>query len=433
MSMSTGSGVPRSERDMDSRLAGTAGMLEGERHTALMHPSAARRIFVIYAGYTLMVRPLLSIMRLTGVFNASMLLQFVNVAVAVCLVVANRRVLLIRSHFQALLLLVVVQAAVVGIIAQPEIPWRDYLSHLAQLVIAFIMFGAGIIVGPQLSRRFWHRLAVLGACSGFVALLIVLAQHSAGNVARYELAAYAFLFVWARALAERHLGLALAAGALIMMSAKRGVMVAAVVALGAALIFAWQRTERRPSPARRTLRMFAAAGVVLMLLVLTSPAGQFLSPPERLEMALSLSRERIDFSRDQLAAPEADINLVSSGRLEEIETALETLDPLTALTGRGAGSQIEARGEGVQFLHFTPLSLVMVYGLPLALGLYGFISLQVVKTMRARHATTLMRTFAIYASAAMAYSLFAYSLFIDLLLFFSLGYLYMLNRDLEEP
>lgn len=392
----------------------------------LQAPSATRRIFMGYAAYALLVEPLLSILRLTGVFNSSVLIQYVNVIVATCLVASHRRVRLLRTHYQALLVLVAVQASVLGLLAFPDIPWRDYFSHGAQLGIAFIMLGTGAIVGSALSKQFWHRLAMFSLAGGVAALALTLAQHSAGNVARYELPAYGFLIAWSKGLADRHVGLVLAAGALIALSAKRGVMVAAVGALGVALAFAWQQGASPRSASRRAVRGLAVSATVVMLFVLLTPAGESLKPPEVIARTVELSRERIDFTLEQLAGGKTDINVVSSGRAAEAEAALDTLDPITVLTGRGAGAQVELphAQEQVQFLHLSPLSLTMVYGLPFALATYGFIALQIVRGLRGREDDPLSRMLAIYASAALVHSFFAYSLFIDLFLFFSVGCLH---------
>ena len=114
---------------------------------------------------------------------------------------------------------------------------------------------------------------------------------------------------------------------------------------------------------------------------------------------------------------------LTAGRDIEVISALEQSRWWYWILGGGAGWGVDIGERYVHNIHTSPLSISLVFGLPFALLLYGSLVWMMVRSfrkgLRSSDATSLIAP--VYLTGALIHSLFAYSLFVDLLVFFFAG------------
>lgn len=388
----------------------------------------AHRLFTLYLLFSLGVVPAIIYLRSSGVFNSAELTQYVNTATVVALLLTGPAALRRpRSRFQILLVAVGVQAAMLGLLDfGPEVA-RDFGSHLFQLCSAYVVFNLGAMMGPRLTSRYWRRLAVVSMVASIVGLLFTGRGIEAGTVTRFT--APAPLFSLAYGIVHAAPGLTGGAVLLTFLSGKRGPIVAVAAVLVAGLLGKQRARLRVP---RGLFKVSIACCVVgFAWIVITVGSGALPEHPNLIQTVARQSYARIDRAYEALnSRDEGVLDAASSGRVAEVRLVLDKLDPVSVITGRGAGASIQiSESRSRQYTHFSPLSLCFVYGAPFALALYLFIGRELIRASRYRARTSppsLVPYY--YLIGAVVGSLFAYSLFVDLLLFFSVGVLYQANR-----
>lgn len=392
-----------------------------------------------YIAMAFVALPLLSPLRALGEYEPATVRNALLPPLLIVLIVANGvRVLRPRSMLQIAICVAFGVSSLVGIpnLLDADTP-RDYLSHLFQLASAYVMIGVGWSSGGAVPGSFWRRSAVLGAVATFVATGMTLSALADERVGRLYTPAYGFIFVAAfGTVASYWLSTAAALG--LVVSNKRGPIVSVVAMyLYALLIAVCRRGRLAHGTRRRRLQQLlgvstivgSMVGVVVLGLwaigttdVQDNPVAQAVWITVGRLSGISTGGGNIEALRG-----------LSEGRVLEIESAWKSLKGLEFIVGSGAGWSVPVGGERVVHnIHFTPLSISAVFGMPFALLLYSSLLTLIVggsRALIARHDLTVAeRMAAPYLVGAITHSLFAYSLFIDLMVFFFAGVLLRLRR-----
>lgn len=406
-------------------------MMAYPRGSAEETPAAEGFSLGCYLALSLIIVPLMGPLRSTGVLEPATLRNLLLPPLMLFMVAAfgAGRVIRPRAAVQIVLLVVFLQAMVRGFANGTDpATMRNYWSHLFQIASAYLMFGIGWIAIRRVGHKYWRLFAMLALLATLVSTTLTLGALDRGEVSRLYTPAYGFVFVTAfSAIYSAPTSAFAVLGS--MVSNKRGPILA-VVALFALHAFTSIRDNARTSLAtflKTVLVLSAAVGVVAVGVLSTLAwAEQPVNAGTPVGRALNITHNRIS---DLLAYREAVSSLeeISAGRIGEIEATVASLDAADYVIGAGAGWLLEIDGvKRVQNIHFTPLSLTAVFGAPFAIYIYGFLIALVVRgSLRKDTAglTTSERMAPLYLAGALVHSLTAYSLFIDLMVFFFAGLL----------
>jgi hypothetical protein len=182
---------------------------------------------------------------------------------------------------------------------------------------------------------------------------------------------------------------------------------------------------------RYVMSMFAKAlAILLVLLVLAFSVVRWADSPSARDSSVATA---IEITSDRMSTllhgGDGDVSLddISSGRLSEVDAALSQAKWWHWIIGAGAGHNIQVVGAlPVQNIHFSPLSIALVYGTPFAVVLYTTFATLLLKAVVRKdipQQSVTERMAPLYLLGAVVHSLFAYSLFIDFLVFFFAGVL----------
>jgi hypothetical protein len=394
----------------------------------------ARYAFGIYLVLVLIVLPLLAPLRALGLIEPGELRNMLlpPMFLMMIMTVGPARLIGARSVLQLGLAFAFVMAAVIGFSnAIDPASQRNYFSHLFQVASAFVMFGFGVVAFDWFGHQYWRRFAWLALISTFISSAVTLDALGRGDIGRLYTPAYAFVFVAAfSALHSKKLSILSVLGLLV--SNKRGPVVAVMLIFFQHMLGTFM-AGKKLRQARVLAAIFWGAIVTVTLAVAVSMLFAWAADPANEDSPVARA-VNITYGRMVEVAQAGNtgrtLDDISAGRVDEIETALETLDGFDFLVGSGAGWAVnlgEGEGRDVQNIHFTPLSITAVFGAPFAIFLYVYLVVLVFRGSwrkeEVESLTTTERMAPLYLSGALLHSLFAYSLFIDWLVFFFAGVL----------
>lgn len=388
-----------------------------------------RTAMSMYAGFIFLVMPLLTILRVLRIADPAVLLGYALPLLLGAFVLAfgPSKVLIPRAIMQYALLLVFAQAAVIGAIQlEGAESIRDYLSHLFQLSSAYAMFGIGWLGVEKFGSKFWRRWTTLAMGAILIGSVSILFALSEERVDRLYTPAYGLVFVLSFGLIYSKKKSLLAYAGLLV-SNKRAVILVSL------LMPAYSFVQKSFAARGARFVILAAAKALLILVMLFGLAFAVLQWADSPAARDSPVAQAIGITIDRISTllyggePGASLDAVSSGRLSEISAALDQAEWWHWLVGAGAGHNFHVQGVlPVQNIHFSPLSIALVFGVPFAAVLYltfGSLLLRALFRREVLERSVTERMAPLYLLGAVVHSLFAYSLFIDFLVFFFAGVL----------
>jgi len=156
-------------------------------------------------------------------------------------------------------------------------------------------------------------------------------------------------------------------------------------------------------------------------------------------VAAVLGPEWITANVLKIQDPGADVVMQASGfRLAEIAGALQTMShPLDWLIGKGYGFAFEAPGfvgyegedEAHRNLHFTPLSILVYYGLLFFAPFYAMLGLAALKAVRLIEAGGPPASIGAFYIGSLAFSFTEFSVFVYASFAVSCGLIFALDRE----
>ncbi|HIB05372.1 hypothetical protein [Alloalcanivorax xenomutans] len=382
-------------------------------------------LVVIYLIFVLVCLPLLSPLRNLGVMEPgyirNAILPFLFLAIFFTAGIGN--LLKPRSGIQILFILMIFQSSLLGIWRLFDFGGRAYFSHIFQISSAYLLIYVGWIMFDYWGEVFWRRMAFISLVAAFFSSALVIGALDRGDIGRYYTAAYGFIFVSAfSAVASKKMQLMSFIGAGI--SNKRAVVLAIV-----SIAFAGFLNRKNDSDFTYTRLLAQIAGMFVVVaggvFCLFLAIGWAKSNEDAaLAKAINISVARAE-QVIQIRERNKSLDEISSGRFAEIDAAVDSLDGFDFVFGSGAGWTIKIDYEReVQNIHFTPLSLVAVYGIPYVVIFYGFLIAYLIRFFVKRRKRSFTEQIApLYIIGGLVHSFFAYSLFIDWMFFFFVGVL----------
>lgn len=391
-----------------------------------------RFAFGAYLFLVLIVLPLLSPLRALGIIEPGELRNMLlpPLFLMVFWAFGGVRLLPARTLLHVGLIFAFVQAALIGLPnAIDPVSQRSYLSHLFQVASAYVLLSAGWLAIDWFGHNFWKKFAVLALVATLISTVFTLSALQRGDLGRLYTPAYAFLFVAAfSAIHSTKMSAISILGLLV--SNKRGPIVSVLLIFGQ-YMFGRFVTAGKMRSVRFLVPLFWGMVIAAALLVSVVALVNWAATPGNDSTAVGKA-VNITYGRmiDVVQAGNSGRTLdeVSAGRVEEIENAMENLEGFDFVVGSGAGWSITTPdGKQVQNIHFSPLSITAVFGAPFAIFIYLYLMTLVfrgtVRKTAVENLSTTERMAPLYLSGALLHSLFAYSLFIDWLVFFFAGVL----------
>lgn len=326
-----------------------------------------------------------------------------------------------KTKLQLLIFFVLVQSSIIGIIDYSSL--RDYISHLYQLFSAYIMISVGWMYAKNdiLTTEFWEKHSNIVLYTTLFTSVLILLLLGQGRVGRLYTPAYNFIFIASLAGFQNSLKFILIVLGLLV-SNKRGPTISVILMYLYYYIDNITARFKRPKLSSKKILAVLITVNLAVTFLLSSMIYKLNYTIPSLENAIdiTINRMKVIFSGD------SDIDTISSGRYSEINAALEYLNWNNFLIGNGAGWGAIVDGVNIHNIHFTPLSLVVVYGLPLAFTMYlvvGYILISHTFTYKSAkiNMSVTQKIAPLYILGATIHSFTAYSLFIDLLFFFFIG------------
>ncbi len=190
-------------------------------------------------------------------------------------------------------------------------------------------------------------------------------------------------------------------------SGKRGTMIAAIAILVTYVGLAVGRVRLG-----RIVILAASLGLAVLLLYV-------------FELLPDPILRRIDFL---FTDRDVDYNAVTAGRFMEATIAFERLNsvPLAWLTGFGLGSALDLGGQLDSTVHFSPLGMVMIFGVPITILFYGFILFYIAYFFRACRSGYVSRELVVFYLvfvAELSFSMSAFTILQSYMLWLALTYL----------
>jgi hypothetical protein len=291
------------------------------------------------------------------------------------------------------------------------------------------MFNVGRFVAIHIPKSYWRRIAYLSVIGAGIGLLVSANGYLSGEFGRYTAAAPLFSLAYAAAIGAPFIGIL--SLIIIGFSAKRGSIVAAMSMMVAYLFSSSGQALRVGSRARKML--FIGLFLFLVGSIFTLGAAEVSTEDGGVGVVARQTSVRIQRVVDAMLSGDPEsFDSASSGRLTEVNAALERLNPRTIVTGLGAGVSIDVSGgagQTRQYTHFSPLGITLVYGCLFAIFVYAFVSRELVLAWKRQpQIGVATRLSMFYVLSSLVSSLFAFSLFVDLLMFMFVGLLYADNR-----
>lgn len=386
------------------------------------------------AAYLLLIHvilPLLSPLRALGVLEPGEIRNAILPPLLLITVLSAGMVSVLRprTFLHIILFVFLLNALIIGIphLLDPT-SVRYYFSHGFQLISAYILLSVGWLAKDIFSEKFWKYFAIASLVTTFIASYYTLSAYGKGEIGRLYTPAYGFILIFSYGiLKSRSISGLAALGTLI--SNKRGVIISLIAIILTRLITSIS------TAGSKSLRKITA-GIAGFLIIATIAIGavsglvhwssQIENEANPLAKAVTTTYVRLN---DMFTYQEQNRSLdeMSSGRLEEVDSATKSINAFSVVFGSGAGWSATLDGGGIiQNIHFTPLSLTVVYGGIFTILLYSYLGYLVLLGSKGRDENTLNTTeklAPLYLSAAIIHSLTAYSLFIDWLVFFFAGVL----------
>jgi hypothetical protein len=397
--------------------------------TIPMKLNPQRLAMSMYAGFIFVIMPLLAILRVLRIADPAELQSYVLPFLLGGLVVAfgPAKVLAPRSFLQYVLLLVFAQAAIIGGMQLESVEsLRDYFSHLFQISSAYAMFGIGWLAIDKFGHAFWRRwttLALAAILLGSVSILLALSED---RVDRLYTPAYGLIFVMSFSFLYSKKK-SVAAYAALLVSNKRAVILASLIMPIYSFVLKSLGTKGGKYVITMLVRTLA---ILIAIFFLGFSAVRWADSPSARGSSIATA---IEITSDRMSTlvsggdGKVSLDDISSGRLSEVNAALSQAEWWHWIVGAGAGHNIQVAGAlPVQNIHFSPLSITLVYGAPFAIVLYVTFSVLLLKAALRKgvsRQTTTERMAPLYLLGAVVHSFFAYSLFIDFLVFFFAGVL----------
>lgn len=340
--------------------------------------------------------------------------------------------LILNNYMSLALVITFVQAASVGLHNVIDGEIRNYASHLFQLFSAAVMIAAGARWSDDFDERFWRRFAVLAIFAASASSLMTLRVWNSGDIGRYYTPAYILLFVVAFSLAVRPNGKHLTVASLLVaiVSNKRGPLISVILMVLAFLC------GRRFFSRDYHLTLSKKAVMSFIFMAIAAPivfnifSIQNISENNIITRAFEQTTTRL-FKIFSDSPEEFDLNAYSAGRIEEIQIGLDSITGLSHLLGNGAGwNTTFSSGKTVQNLHFTPISLAVVFGTPFASFFYFYVVFIIARNLKPclLSGTVTEKMAIFYLIGSIVHTLTAFSIFIDLLNFFFIGVLVNAGR-----
>lgn len=195
-------------------------------------------------------------------------------------------------------------------------------------------------------------LALIALIVSFGSVLLMYAASFTGLAVYFGLQVTPALLSLAYGLVtSRHIYTALSIIAIFGAGKRGGMMAAATLIMGYLAVAAGRVRIHR-------LLTFAAASLFILIF-----AFIFGLVPEAIV-------GRLDFL---LELDEVDLNAATSGRIYELQAAAAILrdDPMVWIVGQGLGSTIDAYNTSFSTVHFTPVAMLLIFGLPMTVLAYG--------------------------------------------------------------
>ncbi|WP_460238825.1 hypothetical protein [Aurantivibrio plasticivorans] len=376
----------------------------------------------LYIYFSIVLIPLLTPLRGLGVFEPAYLkflfLPFCIFMFSVLLVKSWKCVSI--SGFHLVLIVGGALAFTVGLFGLYKgASLKSFFSHLFQLYSAVVMFCVGRLFQSQGKKIKFEPLVGVAIISVVLSTLIVVILWQGGYISRYYTAGYTLIFLGVYGLAYRNSYL-WKSFLLLLASNKRGPLLAFSLVWFSSLVSSKRLTVK---PVLLFFLMLLAAFMTLLSVLEIFEFEKILTSGLITPVTRTIDRLMLLFAAESLS----DIWLaVGRARVEEVIIGLESINHISFWVGHGAGWNAVRESEAViQNIHVTPLSLVVVYGFPFALILY--LKLFSLSFLRAR--SSWLRFCKYYLFAALLHSFIAYSLFIDLLVFFVAGVLSVANKQ----
>jgi hypothetical protein len=405
-----------------SQFPAGSGRRSGRRRRRL------ERAMLFYVVLANLLIPSLTPLRATGTFETGYLLQIINpiAAVTFLAVIGLARSMRAHAKLQTVLALVVVQAAVVGLLNHNlSGNGRDYFAHIFQLSSAYVLFSVGYVASPDFRTRALKRMAVVGLVGFLLGTAVtVYLLGLPGVIQRFYGPSYSALLALCYSIGVAAIVPMIFLFACVFMANKRGMLIVSVALIPIALA-----SGRLRVTSSRLLRILAAALLLLFVAIAFLPRNDQSivrdSTDGPLLRAIKLSSVRVAESIEVTSDIE-DLDATSAGRLSELEAVFRQVSLRTFAIGEGAGWAVLINGKGhvVNNIHLTPVSLTVVFGLPFAMLFYFIATRYVIRALRTAKAgklTVTHRIMTLYVAGGLVYSLTAYSLFTDLLFFLFLG------------
>lgn len=322
--------------------------------------------------------------------------------------------------FPVLLLVMLVAAAVMTGHYQGDI--ADIAGNVLRLAFVFVCVffltnSADAYVAFLNDRLFWISKLALITTTGATLLMHMAAL--VGFSVYFGLQTTGAFIALAYGLVYQRLSIAFLAFVPLIGSGKRGAMMGAIAILIAYIAMAAGRVKMQ-----RLVALAAGLGVSFVILYV-------------FQLLPAAILHRIDFL---FTDADVDLNTVSAGRYLEAATAIGHLNdhPMAWLTGFGLGSAInltQYAGSTVSTVHFSPLAMIMIFGVPLTLLFYGALISYLISFFRICRAGWVPREFVVMflvVVAEIAFSLTAFSILQSYLLWIALTYLIAARQTFPE-
>lgn len=317
------------------------------------------KLSIIWMAALLLLGPLIHVLKVTRIdFEVGAIVFYVGLPMSVLLL--GLGILWQRAPSQSQLLLPLIVVGLLSVFSMVMTAKYGGLLEdiagnalrLAMVALALISFGSWGAQFRSYLMKWLPLFAFLALAVSLGSVVLIYVASFLGFAVYFGLQVMPALVSLSYGLvSNRHGYTALSLLALFGAGKRGGMMAAAAIVLGYVFIAAGK------VQVHRIMAFFAAAFFVIMT------AFVFGLVPEAVSA-------RLDFL---LELDEVDLNTATSGRLYEIEAALAILrdDPLVWITGQGLGSTIDAYNTSFSTIHFTPIGMLLIFGLPLTILFYG--------------------------------------------------------------
>jgi hypothetical protein len=405
------------------------------RQTAALRSSGFfRATFYIYIFITCIFTPLVAPLRVFEVWNSAYIV-YANLAVVLLFALSARSlaVFVPDRYFLGLLIACLVLGTLNGLPNLESgdlLAERNYLSHVFQLLAAYVMFSIGRSQRGEIwSESVMRALMLLTLASDFTGTAIVYSfgvQYGLGGYLVGTGASFAALCFFL----PRNRGLALAALLILVLSGKRGPLVAGLVVFGISMAL--------PAFKRRLVGISPSTLIAIAFGVTSAAFISVVARPDTVDQVFASLEERImSIPVALLGSEESERRSAAGGRYDEVEYITQDFSTTDWILGRGFGFQISIIGEEeiVQLhnVHFTPATLATRFGLPLAVLILAYMIIVVINGFLDRIKgvgydqnqiqAQQRETGLLYLMGSSLILLTAFTIFADLFIMFYLGWI----------